>query len=158
MEQRHVRIYLDKEGKFAFRNPRHSDFNCSFGTNFYDRKKNLVKELDTVLEQVEVLWLQKSREKWITLGDRNTSFFHMSTIIHRRRYKIDMLKNDENVWVSESRDLEKMVVDYFPNLYTIDGDSLASRSLPRSGFVSLSRTEHGYLEKPFTCDENRECH
>lgn len=35
----------------------------------------LIKELDTVLEQEEMIWFQKSREKFIAHGDRNTTFF-----------------------------------------------------------------------------------
>ncbi|KAL8162331.1 hypothetical protein V2J09_013820 [Rumex salicifolius] len=111
------------------------------------QEENLVKELDIVLEQEEVFSLQKSREKWITLGDINTSFFNMSTIIYRRQNRIDMLKIEENVWDSEARELEKMVVDYFRNPYMIDENSLTRRPL------SLSRMELEYLEKPFTREE-----
>ncbi|KAL8170569.1 LOW QUALITY PROTEIN: hypothetical protein V2J09_022373 [Rumex salicifolius] len=48
-----------------------------------DQEAMLEKELELILEQEEVLWLQKSREKWIKLGDRNTQFFDMPTIIRR---------------------------------------------------------------------------
>lgn len=57
-----------------------------------EREELLLKEFDSVLEQEELIWLQKSREKWFELGDRNTSFFHTSTVIRRRRNRIEMLK------------------------------------------------------------------
>ncbi|KAL8161733.1 hypothetical protein V2J09_013222 [Rumex salicifolius] len=57
------------------------------------RNKELQAEIELVLHQEEVLWLQKSRENWLRDGDRNTSFFHASTIIRRRRNKIDTLQN-----------------------------------------------------------------
>lgn len=34
-------------------------------------EKELVTELELVLAQEEVFWLQKSRKEWMQLGDRN---------------------------------------------------------------------------------------
>ncbi|KAL4326271.1 hypothetical protein GQ457_11G005490 [Hibiscus cannabinus] len=63
----------------------------------------LKKELDIVLEQEESLWHQKSRTKWIEKGDRNTQFFHASTMTRRRRNSIRMLEiedaNNDKLWV-----------------------------------------------------------
>lgn len=50
-----------------------------------NKEEGLIKELDVVLEQEEILWFQKSREKWITLGDRNTKYFFTSTIVRREK-------------------------------------------------------------------------
>jgi len=38
----------------------------------------LLKDLDLVLEQEETLWFQKSREKYIELGDKNTTLPQLS--------------------------------------------------------------------------------
>ena len=46
-----------------------------------------------------MLWFQKSREKWVELGDRNTKYFHTSTIIRRCRNRIEALKDNEDRWV-----------------------------------------------------------
>ncbi|CAA7037252.1 unnamed protein product [Microthlaspi erraticum] len=61
------------------------------------REERLLKEFDVILEQEELIWFQKSREKYIALGDRNTSYFHTSTVIRRRRNRIEMLRNDEEI-------------------------------------------------------------
>lgn len=70
------------------------------------KEEDLLKEFEVVLEQEEMVWFQKSREKWIDLGDRNTKFFHTSTVIRRSRNKIAMLKNENELWVSDTTELE----------------------------------------------------
>lgn len=52
-------------------------------------------------------------------GDRNTKFFHMSTIIRRTRNRVEMLKKDENQWVSDAQELEKLAVDYLKKNYIL---------------------------------------
>lgn len=56
------------------------------------REDELLKEFEVVLEQEEMVWFQKSRYKWIVLEDQNTKYFHTSTVIRRRRNRIEMLK------------------------------------------------------------------
>ncbi|XP_029152412.1 uncharacterized protein [Arachis hypogaea] len=57
-------------------------------------QKDLWLECENILIQEEILWFQKARCKWIKFGDRNTKFFHGSTMIRRRRNKITSLQND----------------------------------------------------------------
>jgi hypothetical protein len=54
---------------------------------------NLQKMYQEVLKQEELLWYQKSREKWVKFGDRNNKFFHTQTIIRRKRNKIQGLQS-----------------------------------------------------------------
>ncbi|XP_075659200.1 uncharacterized protein LOC142629097 [Castanea sativa] len=56
-------------------------------------------ELSEWLMRSEILWKQKSRELWLKEGDKNTKFFHLSTIIRRRRNSIDAIKSEEGQWV-----------------------------------------------------------
>lgn len=113
----------------------------------------LIKDLDIVLEQEEVIWFQKSREKWIPLGDRNTKFFHTSTIIRRRRNRIEMLKNDDGEWISNVQELEKLAIEYYRRLYSMEDVDEMVPQLAREGFVSLTQADHAHLNKPFTAEE-----
>lgn len=46
-------------------------------------EEKLIPELNETLRHEEILWMQKSRIQWLWLGDRNTRFFHTSTLIRR---------------------------------------------------------------------------
>src|SRR4051812_25520058 len=88
--------------------------NCTFG-NIFRRKKRVLarqegkqkalashpsdgllmmedglkKEWDEILMQKELIWKQKSRIDWLRAGDKNTKLFHISTIIRRRRNRVE---------------------------------------------------------------------
>jgi hypothetical protein len=49
------------------------------------QEKELQNEYNHILFQEEILWYQKSREKWKKFGDKNSSFFHAQTIIRRKK-------------------------------------------------------------------------
>ncbi|KAG7544019.1 Ribonuclease H domain [Arabidopsis thaliana x Arabidopsis arenosa] len=114
------------------------------------KEEGLIKEFDEVLEQEELIWFQKSREKWIAHGDRNTQYFHTSTIIRRRRNRIEMLKDDENKWVSEPKEIETLAVGYYKRLYSMDDVDLVVEQLPQFGFSALTREEVNDLNTPFS--------
>lgn len=103
-----------------------------------------------VLEQEEVLWFQKSREKWIALGDRNTTYFHTSTIIRRRKNRIESLKGDDGRWISNLKDLEDLATDFYKWLYSMDDVDEVVSGLPQTGFMRLSHSELAELDKPFS--------
>lgn len=88
-----------------------------FSHNLQFLEKDLIKEYSNILAQEELHWYQKSGVKWITQGERNTRFFHLSTIIRRRRSKITMLKGTDNVWVEDPDNLKALVQDYFTSLF-----------------------------------------
>ncbi|CAA7019711.1 unnamed protein product [Microthlaspi erraticum] len=77
----------------------------------------------------------------------------MSTVIRRNRNRIDMLKNDAGVWVSNTQELEKLAIEYYRRLYSMmDVEEVVPR-LPSEGFVPLSPADHTHLNKPFTAGE-----
>ena len=81
-------------------------------------EKDLQKELNEVLNQEQELWALKSRLNWMVLGDRNTSFFHVSTIVQRRRNRISCLKNSVGEWVQEETQIMSFIREAFVKLYT----------------------------------------
>ncbi|KAG7576302.1 Ribonuclease H domain [Arabidopsis thaliana x Arabidopsis arenosa] len=117
------------------------------------KEEQLLKDFDTLLEQEEVIWYQKSREKIIALGDRNTTFFHTSTIIRRRRNRIELLKDVDDRWVSDKGELENLALNYYRKLYSLEDVNMGGECLPQTGFTPLTRDEKVALDKPFGAAE-----
>ncbi|XP_061370937.1 uncharacterized protein LOC133313564 [Gastrolobium bilobum] len=79
--------------------------------------RNLWKELNTIYIQEELTWFQRSRCNWLAFGDRNSKFFHASTVSRNRRNKLLALKKDDGIWVEDPEILKLMAIDYFKSLY-----------------------------------------
>ena len=62
-------------------------------SSLLDLENNLLKDLDVVLGQEQELWALKSRINWMVQGDRNTAFFHVSTLVRRNKNQILAIKN-----------------------------------------------------------------
>jgi len=80
-------------------------------------EKELQQEYNHILYQEEMLWYQKSREKWIKFGDKNSSFFHAQTIIRRKKNRIHRLQLPNGIWTTDSTILQEEAQNYFKNLF-----------------------------------------
>lgn len=80
------------------------------------KERELLTEFQSILQQEELLWFQKSRKEWIASGDRNTSYYHRSALIRRNRNKIGSLRiNGE--WSSDPEELKSHVRSYYDELF-----------------------------------------
>ena len=81
-------------------------------------ERKLQADLYCVLRQEEELWTLKSRVNWLISGDRNTSFFHVSTLVRRRRNSITSIMSKEGEWVHDEMAVKEVIRDRFFELYT----------------------------------------
>jgi len=109
--------------------------------------------LDEVLGRIETLWFQKSRAEAIRDGDRNTQFYHLSTIIRRRRNKIEMLQDQQGSWVPDRDELQALVRNFFIDIYTDDNPPYEPFLLPANRYPSLTAAELDRLARGFTSCE-----
>lgn len=102
-------------------------------------QKHLWTKYEKVLYQEEVLWFQKSRCKWLKYGDKNTRYFHGTTVVRRKRQRVEALQDSAGNWVHDPDCLRNMAIHFFQDLYL---DDLSGAPWPIRGcFPKLSSGE-----------------
>jgi hypothetical protein len=71
------------------------------------------KQITQLWKQEELYWGQRARVKWLNWGDRNTKFFHASTIQRRDRNKLSRIKDDNGQWVEGQTQITHAVLDHY---------------------------------------------
>ncbi|KAL8147365.1 hypothetical protein AgCh_004900 [Apium graveolens] len=79
------------------------------------------KHLAECFHKETTLLIQKSRVKWLSLGDGNNNFFHNQVRANWNRDKILALENSEGALIFGHKSVSSVVVDYFAS--TIDQPS-----------------------------------
>ena len=88
-------------------------------------ERKLQVDLCGVLSQEEELWALKSRVNWMLLGDSNTSFFHISTLVRRKRNFITAIMSNTGEWVHDERGVKEVIRNGFAKLFTTSHSSSA---------------------------------
>lgn len=83
----------------------------------YNLENKLSEEYSITLRQGELYWLQKARSKWLSLGDRNTSYFHASTVIRRKRNSVGALQGEDGQWMFDQMSLRAISVQHYISLF-----------------------------------------
>ncbi|GLT36867.1 hypothetical protein SLA2020_112150 [Shorea laevis] len=83
----------------------------------WNLEKELLQEYENILKLECDLWFMKSRTNWLVEGDRNTKFFHCSTVQYRSNNRIYGLKDQRGNWVYDGHSLVTIIVDYFNDLF-----------------------------------------
>ncbi|CAL1401239.1 unnamed protein product [Linum trigynum] len=78
-----------------------------------ERERSLRQDLEETLWQENLLWLQKSRAQWIVECDRNTRYYHLSTLKRRCFNRTQGHKSSDGVWVYDEVVLQKLARDFF---------------------------------------------
>jgi hypothetical protein len=99
--------------------------------SLYRIEKSLREDYFVILKLEEELWALKFRVGWVVEGDRNTKFFHTSTIVRRRANKIVRLRNSVGEWIIDSELIRLHIQQGFVDLFSI------SHLLPSSGLSSF---------------------
>jgi len=81
-----------------------------------DRKKEeiqMAQDWEARCQQEETLWRQKSRIRWLKEGERNTKFFHRTTMAKRTHKKILKIKDWDGIERESHKEIETTLVKHF---------------------------------------------
>ena len=81
-------------------------------------ENDLLGDLDTILNQEEEIWALKSRVNWMIQGDKNTAFYHVSTLVRRKRNKILAIKYLVGEWIYQEEDVKEFMKNGYSDIYT----------------------------------------
>jgi hypothetical protein len=81
-------------------------------------EKKLKEDYFNILKIEEDFWALKSRVGWVVEGDRNTKFFHTSTLVRRRSNKIVRLRNSVGEWITDSNNIRLHIQQGFVELFS----------------------------------------
>lgn len=70
-----------------------------------------------ILCQEEEFWALKSRVNWAINGDRNTTFFHVSTLVRRHKNKIRSIKNVVGEWITNEEEIKNSILSDYQQFF-----------------------------------------
>lgn len=77
----------------------------------------LLTQLDERSRQEKLLWRQKSRIRWLREGERNTKFFHRTTIQRRMNNTISHIQNSQGDKMKKKEDIEIELTNHFKTVH-----------------------------------------
>ena len=81
-----------------------------------DWEMRVNQQMEDRKKQEEILWKHKSHILWLKEGERNTKFFHRTSIQRRHSNKITHLISDEGETIHSHADMENILLEYFQGL------------------------------------------
>ncbi|KAK8629910.1 hypothetical protein V6N13_078727 [Hibiscus sabdariffa] len=92
--------------------------------------KDLKAELSKLWESEEMYWQQRSRIDWLKSGDRNSKFFHATTLQNRRQNNICRIQSAHGEWLEDDNEIAKLFQEHYKTVYmkspSIDFDSITN--------------------------------
>lgn len=80
-------------------------------------EKKLIEEYSLIMLQEEEFWALKSRLNWAAFGDRNTSFFHVSTVVRRHKNRTRCIKDAMGEWIFDKEEIKILIRNSFLKLF-----------------------------------------
>ncbi|XP_043692951.1 uncharacterized protein LOC122643392 [Telopea speciosissima] len=117
---------------------------CPPSTSNQAQMKEIEDLLKVEYQREEMHWHQKSRIHWLTSGDRNTRFFHASTLQRRHRNKILKLRTLTGKWTESEREVITEISNHYKDIFTskqIDNEVLQMVLLTISPLVDNATNE-----------------
>lgn len=111
-------------------------------SNDRDLISKISNELNSAYIAEEEYWKQRSRLLWLSLGDRNTGFFHAAVKNRKRINRLSVIEDSEGVAVYQEDQISSVIVQYFQSLFTaMEGQIEETVNLALSPMVTTEENE-----------------
>lgn len=81
-----------------------------------DQVSKCHQDWENLCKQEEIYWRQKSRVQWLKEGERNTRFFHRSTIENKAHNRISSIKGTDGKFLDSHKEIEAVLVRHFSDI------------------------------------------
>lgn len=98
------------------------------------------------------MWHQRSRNMWITDGDRNTNFFHQKAFNCKQQNVIHGLSDLGGDWQDDDQVVEGIILDYFTSSFS-SNDTTDMAVLLNVVQLVVTEAINDYLTCEFSLDE-----
>jgi len=78
-----------------------------------EQERLIHSQLENRRKQEEIYWRQKSRVRWLKEGERNTKFFHRTTVQWRMHNNIPFIQNQTGAKVETHEEIEEELLNHF---------------------------------------------
>lgn len=89
------------------------DMQMSLKFPYWERIRVIKEQLSVAFHEEEFFWRQKSSEKWLKDGDKNTGFFHATVKSKRIRNALNVLIDDNGTEFTVNRDKGRIASAFF---------------------------------------------
>eukprot|EP00253_Pinus_taeda_P005752 PITA_05752 len=86
------------------------------------QERTIHSQLENRRKQEEMYWRQKSRVRWLKEGERNTKFFHRTTIQRRMHNNIPFIQKQSGVKVETHEEIEEELLNHFKQIHKDQGE------------------------------------
>ena len=85
-----------------------------------DSETALRLRLGDLLHKEEIMWRRKSRSLWLKDGDQNTKFFHLTTVMRRRKNWIRSVKDDSRRMLTTRDEIGAVFIERLSKTFEVE--------------------------------------
>ncbi|XP_042954620.1 uncharacterized protein LOC122291035 [Carya illinoinensis] len=114
--------------------------------------KTIQKEIDELLEEEELKWRQRAKQRWLRDGDRNTKYFHRCATHRKQMNSIKVVTSEEGVREHSQEGIARVFQAFYQVLFSTSHPENIDEAL-QSIQPCVSEDMNFWLTKAFTEEE-----
>lgn len=114
----------------------------------WDRVSSLQTLLERRFFQQEIHWIQRTKQSWFLLGDRNNKFFQTIATIRKRQNSTFRIRDTQGIWYEDQQEIIQTITKEFERRFRKDNSINLDQAIPLSR--DSSDADNDYLRTSLT--------